>query len=140
MRRRSPRESAGRANRCRAATRTGVTIVKRVMAPLTILKLSVQLDQRRLIMPAAKTPKAKTASKTAATAKVARAPVTVSKPGTSKPEPQPAAPPALSAQEREKLIAHAAYFRAEKRGFAPGYELQDWAEAEAEVKRLIGRA
>ncbi len=28
------------------------------------------------------------------------------------------------------MIAIAAYHRAEKRGFAPGSELQDWAEAE----------
>jgi len=43
-------------------------------------------------------------------------------------------------QERERLVAQAAYFRAEKRGFAPGCELQDWIEAEAEVLRLIGGA
>ena len=43
----------------------------------------------------------------------------------------------ISAQERETLIARAAYFRAEKRGFVPGGELQDWVEAEAEVRRLI---
>ena len=48
--------------------------------------------------------------------------------------------PALSAQEREKFVAQAAYYRAEKRGFAPGFELQDWVEAEAEVLRLIGGA
>jgi hypothetical protein len=48
--------------------------------------------------------------------------------------------PALSAQERQRLVEQAAYFRAEKRGFAPGCELQDWVEAEAEVLRLIGRA
>lgn len=30
-------------------------------------------------------------------------------------------------------IAQAAYFRAEKRGFAPGGELDDWLAAEAEV-------
>lgn len=50
----------------------------------------------------------------------------------------PGSGPALSAQERERLVAQAAYFRAEKRGFAPGCELQDWVEAEAEVLRLIG--
>ena len=44
----------------------------------------------------------------------------------------------ISAEERERFVAQAAYFRAEKRGFAPGYELQDWVEAEAEVLRLIG--
>ncbi len=44
----------------------------------------------------------------------------------------------LSADERRKLIAEAAYYRAKQRGFAPGYELQDWVEAEAEVMVRIG--
>ena len=48
------------------------------------------------------------------------------------------AAPGVSAEERERFVAQAAYFRAEKRGFAPGCELQDWVEAEAEVLRLIG--
>jgi len=30
------------------------------------------------------------------------------------------------------MIAVAAYFRAEQRGFAPGDELDDWFQAEAE--------
>jgi len=53
-------------------------------------------------------------------------------------EAGPGSAPVLNAQERERLIAQAAYFRAEKRGFAPGCELQDWIEAEREVLRLIG--
>ena len=32
----------------------------------------------------------------------------------------------------DELIAVAAYYRAEQRGFAPGDELNDWFEAEAE--------
>ncbi|HEY5293259.1 MAG TPA: DUF2934 domain-containing protein [Burkholderiales bacterium] len=55
-------------------------------------------------------------------------------------EVRPGSGPAISAQERQMLIARAAYFRAEKRGFAPGGELQDWVEAEAEVLRLTGGA
>ena len=47
---------------------------------------------------------------------------------------------AISAEERRMLIARAAYFRAEKRGFAPGGELRDWVEAEAEVLRQSGGA
>jgi hypothetical protein len=35
--------------------------------------------------------------------------------------------------KRMALIAEAAYFRAEKRGFAPGGEAADWLAAEAEV-------
>jgi hypothetical protein len=37
-----------------------------------------------------------------------------------------------------KLILEAAYFRAKQRGFTPGYELEDWIEAEAEVMNRIG--
>jgi hypothetical protein len=34
---------------------------------------------------------------------------------------------------REKMIAVAAYFRAEHRGFQPDNELEDWLESEAEI-------
>lgn len=36
-------------------------------------------------------------------------------------------------EKRAALIAEAAYFRAEKRGFAPGFEQEDWLAAESEV-------
>lgn len=39
--------------------------------------------------------------------------------------------------ERQQLIAELAYFRAEKRGFAPGGELQDWFEAEVEIEQVL---
>lgn len=35
--------------------------------------------------------------------------------------------------QRREMIATAAYFLAEKRGFEPGYELEDWFAAELEV-------
>ena len=34
-------------------------------------------------------------------------------------------------------IALAAYFRSERRGFAPGYELEDWLAAEREVDQRL---
>lgn len=43
----------------------------------------------------------------------------------------------VDAATRYNLIARAAYLRAEKRGFAPGGETQDWLEAEAEIERLL---
>ena len=61
-------------------------------------------------------------------------------PAKSAPETCADVVPSISVEERERLVARAAYFRAEKRGFAPGCELQDWVEAEAEVLRLIGKA
>jgi hypothetical protein len=39
----------------------------------------------------------------------------------------------INAGERRKMIAEAAYFRAERRGFAGGDLIRDWCEAEAEV-------
>jgi hypothetical protein len=39
---------------------------------------------------------------------------------------------------RQSLIAELAYFRALKRGFAPGHEMEDWLEAEAEFEQRHG--
>ena len=38
---------------------------------------------------------------------------------------------------REQMIAEAAYYRAERRGFAPGNEMSDWLEAEADVESVL---
>lgn len=38
---------------------------------------------------------------------------------------------------REQMIAEAAYFRAEQRGFTPGNEMSDWLAAEADVEHLL---
>ena len=43
----------------------------------------------------------------------------------------------ISPEERWKMIAVAAYHKAEKRGFAAGGDVQDWDEAEKEVDKLI---
>ena len=45
------------------------------------------------------------------------------------------APAAVGSEERFHVVAEAAYFRAEHRGFQPGYELQDWLSAEAEFDK-----
>jgi len=37
---------------------------------------------------------------------------------------------------RETLIATAAYYRAERRGFSPGNELEDWLAAERDVDTM----
>ena len=53
---------------------------------------------------------------------------------------QPAKPRAAETQQKvpsnlNKLVAEAAYYRAQQRGFTPGHELDDWIAAEAEVRR-----
>jgi hypothetical protein len=40
---------------------------------------------------------------------------------------------AVSADERMRMIEAAAYYRAERRGFAPGGEVEDWLAAEREI-------
>ncbi len=49
------------------------------------------------------------------------------------------APTAITVSEdvRRGMIAEGAYLRAERRGFAPGHEEQDWLAAEAEVDALL---
>lgn len=48
-----------------------------------------------------------------------------------------AAVPAISGDERRRMIEICAYFLAEQRGFAPGCHEQDWLEAEARVDVML---
>lgn len=43
----------------------------------------------------------------------------------------------LTPEARHALIAEAAYLRAERRGFVPGEETEDWLAAEVEVDALL---
>jgi hypothetical protein len=59
------------------------------------------------------------------------------------PKGQPVAPTVIEIErlvfDRDRMVAEAAYYRAERRGFSPGADLEDWLEAEAEIERLLGR-
>lgn len=44
---------------------------------------------------------------------------------------------AIDPERRRALIAEAAYLRAERRGFVPGHEEEDWLTAEAEVDTAL---
>jgi hypothetical protein len=44
---------------------------------------------------------------------------------------------AVSEDVRRGMIAEGAYLRAERRGFAPGHEAEDWLAAEGEVDALL---
>jgi len=43
----------------------------------------------------------------------------------------------IDPQRRRALIAEAAYFRAERRGFESGHEAEDWLAAEVEVDTAL---
>lgn len=85
---------------------------------------------------------AKTAAKTAAKA----APKTTPK-AAPKVAPKPRAkkaggaapgkPSTVPAEQRRNYVEMAAYYIAERRGFAPGNPLEDWVQAEAEIDRLL---
>jgi hypothetical protein len=47
-------------------------------------------------------------------------------------------PVAVTAAQRHVMIAEAAYFLAQRRGFAPGGELDDWLRAEQQVDASLG--
>lgn len=69
---------------------------------------------------------------------------------TKKPAARPATPTGnaislrsianVSDEERYHMIREAAYYRAEKRQFAPGHEIEDWADAEREIDALLASA
>jgi hypothetical protein len=74
----------------------------------------------------------KTATKKKTVKKKAAAKKTAAKKAVKKPSSLE-----ITAEERWKMIAVAAYHKAEKRNFAPGNELGDWAEAEKEIEKLL---
>lgn len=45
----------------------------------------------------------------------------------------------ISPQERNEMVAVAAYFRSEQRGFVPGQELEDWLEAAAVIDQMLAK-
>lgn len=56
--------------------------------------------------------------------------------------PVHAMPPAIEPGDpvSRTMVAEAAYYRAEKRGFAPGMDLVDWLQAEKEIDALTRAA
>lgn len=40
----------------------------------------------------------------------------------------------------EAMVAEAAYYKAEQRGFAPGFEMDDWLQAERELASVLAPA
>ncbi len=52
--------------------------------------------------------------------------------------PRPHVRAGIPQDELRQQIAETAYYKAEQRGFSPGYEERDWLEAEAEVLERLG--
>lgn len=55
----------------------------------------------------------------------------------SKDAPASAGQIAMNGEDRHNMIATAAYYRAERRGFNGGCETEDWLGAEAEIDAML---
>jgi outer membrane biosynthesis protein TonB len=88
---------------------------------------------------AKKATKPKASSKKVASAEVAAVEAEVSKPKAAKTAKAPSTKKSttkktsVTPEQRYRMIADAAYFLAERRGFAGGYEMQDWISAEFQI-------
>lgn len=83
--------------------------------------------------PAAKKPAAKTAAKSPA--KSASKTTTKAKTGTKTTRTRKATSAAVTAEERYRMIAEAAYYIAESNGFDNARNMEYWLEAEAQVDK-----
>jgi len=45
----------------------------------------------------------------------------------------------ITPDERSQMIAEAAYYRAEKRGFNPDGQVDDWLQAEVMIDEILGQ-
>lgn len=74
----------------------------------------------------------------AAKAAVKKIPAKKAAPAKAKASAAPvAARPAVTIEQRQHYIQVAAFYVAQRRGFAPGNPMDDWATAEVEVDELI---
>ena len=46
-------------------------------------------------------------------------------------------PALIDSDQRDDMIRKAAYFRAARRGFCPGQEVEDWLAAEKEIDHML---
>lgn len=87
---------------------------------------------------AAAKPTTKSVAKPAVAAPVAK-PVAAAAPAKPAAAPAKSAKPAVDPQVRLRMIAEAAYYIAEKRGFIHGHHDADWAQAEKQIDSLLAR-
>lgn len=118
----SDEEETTMATRKTAATTKGST-GKAPAAPKQGARPAVAKQPEAKAAPATKETKAPMPAKARTAPKAAKAPAD--------------AKPYSPGFEKLVMVAEAAYYRAERRGFAPGAEMDDWLAAEAEIERLL---
>jgi BRCT domain type II-containing protein len=91
-------------------------------------------------MPTAQTGKSRTTGKTPPTTVTSRskkAPVAPAPAAKVSKAKKPS--PAIAEDTWREMVATAAYYRAQARGFQPGSHDQDWLAAEADLKKRLGK-
>lgn len=116
------------ANRTESTPRTGTGKAKKTAPkkPATKAASKPKDEKRPATKKAAPAKSALPASKKAASGSAA-----------TQPERTDQAARPITSEERHRLIAQAAYLRAEKRGFQNGDPEQDWLEAEKEIDAAL---
>lgn len=118
--------------------------------PVTVSKPETKITPKASLKAASKAAP-KTAAKTttratpAQASTVAKTPASVKTTNQNKPVSKPAAAKSskaaqkhtVSAEQRNNYVEIAAFYIAERRGFAPGDLVADWLAAEAEIDQLI---
>lgn len=87
----------------------------------------------------AASPKGGAAKRTSVPASVRKETPSVGAKKASAPRAQVDTKSTVTAEERQRMIAEAAYLRAEKRGFVGGDPADDWLSAETEIDRILSR-
>lgn len=87
------------------------------------------------VIPSSPAPKRTRVTRSKSTAS---APTETSPPAAKKPTARKKkTAPQKAAVDMSGMIATAAYYIAERRSFAPGHELEDWLEAEKQIKAAL---
>ena len=126
----------------KATAKTALNATSKV-TPKAAAKVSPKAAPKAAAKPTTKITPATT--KVAKTSTVTKAPAAVKTTAASKPvskdvasKPRKAAPKrTVSAEQRNNYVEIAAFYIAERRGFAPGDLVADWLAAEAEIDQLI---
>ncbi len=84
-------------------------------------------------------PKGGAAKRTAVPASVKKETPSAGTKRASAPRSQVDTKSTVTAEERQRMIAEAAYLRAERRGFVGGDPAEDWLSAEAEIDQILSR-
>lgn len=113
------------------STRSKKTTVRKKAAKKKVTKKKVTKKAAKKLAPTSATASKKEA-KTAGKKKTARKP-------SLKKQSQETTAIVISEFDRQKMIAEAAYYRAEQRGFAAGDPLEDWLAAETEVDSILSQ-